>query len=239
VKTCGRKGCGRPVKARDLCASDYAAALRKGEIQRIRSYRRPAPKDGQVWCTSCKQYRPEADFRWNQPRNNWDRSCRECKNVAYRRWYDGDAKDQKPDTPADVERRARRAAYMREWSSRNRDKVRLKATLRSWGLTEEQYFGLFERQDHRCAVCRTPQRPDRALAIDHCHETGRIRGLCCQDCNLGMGQFADDPDLLEAAARYLRAGGVVHDEELRVTVDSHRVRRTAIRDAERARVIEE
>jgi len=54
-----------------------------------------------------------------------------------------------------------------------------------------------------------------------------------------MGQFADDPDLLEAAARYLRVGGVVHDEELRVTVDSHRVRRTAIRDAERARVIEE
>jgi hypothetical protein len=124
---------------------------------------------------------------------------------------------------------------MRGWSDRNRDKVRLSVTLRKWGLTEDQYFGLFEVQQHRCAICGAERRSLRVLAVDHCHDTGRIRGLLCQDCNLGMGQFEDDPALLEAAARYLRAGGVVHDESLRIAADTAHFRRTAERDAKRAR----
>ena len=124
---------------------------------------------------------------------------------------------------------------MRHYRARNAERIRLRVTLKSWGLTQEQYENLFELQEHRCAICGAERRSERALAIDHCHDTGRIRGLLCQDCNLGMGQFADDPELLEAAARYLRAGGVIHDESLRVPPDTNRVRRTAERDAKRAR----
>jgi Recombination endonuclease VII len=55
-----------------------------------------------------------------------------------------------------------------------------------------------------CAICG--KRPARvaSLHLDHCHDTGDVRGILCLSCNQGIGQFRDDPDLLEAAARYLR-----------------------------------
>jgi hypothetical protein len=207
-------------------------ALRRGEIEKIRAYRRPEAKAGRVWCTTCKQYKPESAFRWNAPRNNWDRSCRPCKVEAQRRHLDSAA-------PASEEilriKRSKHAAYMREWSAKNRDLQRMKVTLRNWGLTQVQYLAMFEAQDHKCAICGAQARAMRALAIDHCHDTGRIRGLLCQDCNMGMGQFADSPDLLEAAARYLRDGGVVHDENLRIPETSPHLKRSRERDTKRSR----
>ena len=57
-------------------------------------------------------------------------------------------------------------------------------------------------------MCDLRKRPERAasLHLDHCHDTGAIRGILCLSCNQGLGKVHDDPDLLEAAARYLRQG---------------------------------
>lgn len=54
--------------------------------------------------------------------------------------------------------------------------------------------------DGRCAICK---RQDTRLCIDHCHKTGRIRGVLCHRCNSGIGSFRDNPTLLTAAAAYL------------------------------------
>ncbi|MDE2103797.1 MAG: hypothetical protein KGL39_41550 [Patescibacteria group bacterium] len=51
-----------------------------------------------------------------------------------------------------------------------------------------------------CEVCGTAGR----LVLDHCHESGKFRGVVCHPCNLGMGNFEDRADLLEQAAAYLR-----------------------------------
>jgi hypothetical protein len=72
-----------------------------------------------------------------------------------------------------------------------------------YSIPPEQYRDMLLAQDHKCAICRLPCTTGRRLAVDHCHTTGRIRGLLCRACNQGLGQFKDDVALLNAAVAYL------------------------------------
>jgi hypothetical protein len=72
---------------------------------------------------------------------------------------------------------------------------------RRYGLSLADYRALEQRQGHACAICR---KATRELCIDHCHFTGRVRGLLCRSCNSALGFCADDPRLLRAALAYLQ-----------------------------------
>lgn len=75
---------------------------------------------------------------------------------------------------------------------------------RLYGVTVEQFDALLQRQGSCCAICGTDTPLGKGtFHIDHDHETGRVRGLLCHKCNLGLGKFNDDPEQLRAAARYL------------------------------------
>lgn len=83
----------------------------------------------------------------------------------------------------------------------------LRRRLRNRGISLEHYNDLLERQEHRCAICRSEDWGDKDIPrIDHDHETGRVRGLLCNTCNLVLGMFGDDSDRLGAAIAYLREG---------------------------------
>ena len=58
---------------------------------------------------------------------------------------------------------------------------------------------MFDAQGGLCAICQTAP----AVHVDHDHETGAVRALLCFNCNGGLGQFRDDPALLQAAADYV------------------------------------
>ena len=73
---------------------------------------------------------------------------------------------------------------------------------RRYGLTLAEYRALQARQGNVCAICR---KRARVLCIDHCHVTGRVRGLLCPKCNSALGFCDDDPRLLRAALAYLSA----------------------------------
>lgn len=91
---------------------------------------------------------------------------------------------------------------------------------RKYGLDRQGFDQLRADQGYRCAICRRhedelsfiyrPRReegdcsPTVKLVIDHCHDSGKVRGLLCARCNSGIGQFQDDPELIEAAARWVR-----------------------------------
>lgn len=78
---------------------------------------------------------------------------------------------------------------------------------------ESIYSELFEEQQGLCAICREPEitksasGKQRPLAIDHCHETGAIRGLLCTYCNTALGSMKDNPEVLLRAIVYLRDHG--------------------------------
>jgi hypothetical protein len=69
-----------------------------------------------------------------------------------------------------------------------------------YGISLKDFRALEARQGHVCAICR---RPARVLCIDHCHVTGRVRGLLCHKCNSALAFCDDDPRLLRAAMAYL------------------------------------
>lgn len=76
------------------------------------------------------------------------------------------------------------------------------------GLAE--YQELAAKQDNKCAICKQPntsltndRTQYRKLAIDHCHKTGKFRGIICVHCNSGLGYFRDSPEYLQSAIDYL------------------------------------
>ena len=80
-----------------------------------------------------------------------------------------------------------------------------KALLRKYGLTLGDYERMLFEQDERCAICESPEcDSNNSMAVDHDHQTGKVRGILCRRCNLVLGKMEDDPSLLEAAAAYLK-----------------------------------
>ena len=77
---------------------------------------------------------------------------------------------------------------------------------RKFGIGLNEYNLLLESQDYGCAICGSKKPYGRGnFHVDHCHETGRVRGLLCHHCNTGIGSLKDDPLLLSKALDYLKA----------------------------------
>lgn len=75
---------------------------------------------------------------------------------------------------------------------------------RKYGLSRKGYDGLLRSQGGGCAICGAETDPNgRRLSVDHCHETGSVRGILCSNCNLGLGNMADDIERMESAQKYL------------------------------------
>lgn len=79
-----------------------------------------------------------------------------------------------------------------------------------YGLTLEQYAKMLEEQGGVCKICEKPESyidvrfgKIRPLVVDHCHTTGKVRGLLCNNCNTGLGQVADNIQWFEKAIAYL------------------------------------
>ena len=124
-----------------------------------------------------------------------------------------------------------KAAYQRQWSSKNRDKAnairkrwikanpekhqayRIKQAREAANEARRRKFGsdgwdVFSNQKGLCAVCDSQivahSKGVNGAQLDHDHNTGKIRGWLCRHCNLAIGLFKDNPDTMDRAARYVR-----------------------------------
>lgn len=81
---------------------------------------------------------------------------------------------------------------------------------RRYGITRDDYLKMLLEQGGVCAICKTAEAvinkktgTFRLLAVDHCHTTGKVRGLLCSHCNHAIGKFKDNVDILKSAISYL------------------------------------
>jgi len=93
------------------------------------------------------------------------------------------------------------------WRSANAEKIaqsEQKRRLKQYGLDMEQFSALADLQGRRCAICDRPEAEmTRGFHVDHDHETGRVRGLLCLQCNSAIGLLQEDPSLFARAVAYL------------------------------------
>lgn len=71
-----------------------------------------------------------------------------------------------------------------------------------YNIDAEAFAIMLEEHDGVCGICKKPPKKG-LLCIDHCHKTGRVRGLLCRNCNTAIGLLEDDPGLLGDALEYL------------------------------------
>lgn len=111
--------------------------------------------------------------------------------------------------------KSNRSSYKAEWYKANKDKVkethRIYHYKTKYKMSVDEYNSMLETQNNVCAVCQKPETTKghrtgllRNLSIDHCHTTGKIRGLLCTNCNHVLGKFNDDEELFKRAINYLK-----------------------------------
>ena len=74
-----------------------------------------------------------------------------------------------------------------------------------YGIGVEDYEEMYKKQNECCAICGIKKKT--YLDVDHCHTTGKVRGLLCRNCNTGIGKFYEDVKLLTNAISYLTTQG--------------------------------
>ena len=104
-----------------------------------------------------------------------------------------------------IRERNRKRLYGATHKQRQRDKH----LQRTYNITYEQYDRMLTEQNGLCAICGYPERHKtptgiiKPLSVDHDHSSGQLRNLLCADCNHGLGNLKDDPQLCLKAAHYL------------------------------------
>jgi hypothetical protein len=102
--------------------------------------------------------------------------------------------------------REKHLAYSKNYNNEYYHKVRkIKDLCKKYDITIESYNEILRKFDGKCHICNKAESRNgfTALCIDHCHTTGKVRGLLCNSCNVGLGCFKDDIKLLDKAKKYL------------------------------------
>lgn len=73
-----------------------------------------------------------------------------------------------------------------------------------YGITIPEYDKMLKEQGNRCKICEDENKNGEHFCVDHCHTSGKIRGLLCARCNKALGKFKDNIKILEKAIQYLK-----------------------------------
>lgn len=151
------------------------------------------------FCSSCNLSLDISHFgKRTEYRDGYRNQCNECrsqKQAAYQR-----ARGHRKRKPPQPITTPEQSAELR------RTKLRLK-----YGLSEDDFARMLAAQSGGCAICGTDKPSGRygVFCVDHCHETGRIRGLLCLPCNSSLGRLGDTEKAIERVLSYVRNPTIV------------------------------
>jgi hypothetical protein len=147
-------------------------------------------------CNTCKESTSLSDYSTDRSQKNGKaRRCRACTAVATQAFRDRNRD------------RVRQEANARALEWRKTDAYHDQRIRRMYGITLEQYRAEVRSTGGKCPICRMVDlpatRPAKHAHIDHCHRTGKFRGVICAKCNWSLGNNNDSAARLVSAARYL------------------------------------
>jgi hypothetical protein len=141
-------------------------------------------------CAKCGVSLPETEF-YKRRTGRLNAACKPCVRAT---------SQARRDRLAEQGLRQKQTVY----TAGERLRINQTSRLRRYGLSGCDFTRLRIEQSDRCAICSGPAAvTGKTPNIDHCHASGKVRGLLCTPCNLSLGYMRDDPDLLRAAALYL------------------------------------
>lgn len=169
-------------------------------------------------CSRCRQCLPRTAFASNKSvRDGLQVYCRECSAEYYRQRQEAKGKKVRVRVAApaghkrcpgcgEVKPHAgweRNKSSSDGWASYCREcraeRNRISYFKRTYGLSPDELDALVAEQQGVCCICLAAP----AEHVDHCHKTGRVRGVLCFSCNAALGQFKDRPDAIRRAAAYV------------------------------------
>lgn len=153
---------------------------------------------GHKYCNTCQTTRPLAQFsKDTTKKNKYNSNCKDCRiHKEYLRRQTGNYKVQ-----------------LKLYKSQEHVRLREKdnSLKRIFKISLNEYKAMLKKQNNKCAICKQKEVSDKAkrsLAVDHCHTTGKIRGLLCSNCNLGLGNLKDNIIYLNSAIEYLSQSSI-------------------------------
>lgn len=172
----GSKKGGVAIYCRD-CEDGYhkqrRVAARDIAVTRVQTHGKP--------CIRCGEHKGASEFApSNHTLDGWAQRCAACRAEL--------------EAASDIRRRLRKPTP---------EKARLKQIKYKYGVTEAQFLSMMLAQASACGICKTPFVETRGVCVDHCHETGKIRGLLCHPCNTAIGFLKDSPTICRLAAEHL------------------------------------
>jgi hypothetical protein len=204
-KVCTVEGCGRKHNGRGFCDTHRRRFLQYG-TPTPEGIKFPAGQgeflsDGITkTCSTCYIEKPVVEFSRQSIRpDGLNITCKICLKARH------DVRYKDP-----VKRQRMRDSGAR-WRERNPDADADKRLRRVYGITLAEYNELFEAQGGVCALCKKGESTKRMkkgegrerLAVDHCHDTGRVRGLLCFKCNTAIGSLGDTEEDAQRVVDYL------------------------------------
>jgi hypothetical protein len=170
-------------------------------------------------CSTCKKEKTKEYFEWRSDNQKYRGQCRKChkgyetlKGQFKQRIIDGKkecgkCKQNKPITQYHVDQNTSSKltswckACKKKYQVENQEQIRTKTVSTRYGVSLDRAREL--RAVNTCAICGADTTNPLMKAIDHCHQTGTVRGVLCKYCNIGLGFFNDNPETMQSAVDYI------------------------------------